>query len=97
MAQTVFPDYVCTVGFYSGTVATYNIQVAERRELVAKLLTVEPPVEHATAPARYRGGMMLYSDAGEGPPPRRECLRVADSAYSVTSGRFPFVIQVAAV
>jgi len=27
-AQTVFPDYVCTVGFYGGTVATYQVQVA---------------------------------------------------------------------
>jgi hypothetical protein len=27
-AQTVFPDYVCTVVFYDGTVATYQVQVA---------------------------------------------------------------------
>jgi hypothetical protein len=27
-AQTVFPDYVCTVGFYGGTVATYQVTVA---------------------------------------------------------------------
>jgi len=27
-AQTIFPDYVCSVAFYNGTVATYQIQVA---------------------------------------------------------------------
>jgi hypothetical protein len=27
-AQTVFPDYVCTVGFYGGTIATYQVEVA---------------------------------------------------------------------
>lgn len=26
--QTVFPDYVCSVAFYNGTVATYNVEVA---------------------------------------------------------------------
>jgi hypothetical protein len=27
-AQTVFPDYVCSIAFYGGTVATYQVQVA---------------------------------------------------------------------
>jgi hypothetical protein len=26
--QTVFPSYVCTVGFYGGSIATYNVTVA---------------------------------------------------------------------
>jgi hypothetical protein len=26
--QTVFPDYVCSIAFYNGTVATYQGQVA---------------------------------------------------------------------
>jgi hypothetical protein len=26
--QTVFPDYVCSVAFYGGNIATYNVQVA---------------------------------------------------------------------
>jgi hypothetical protein len=26
--QTAFPDYVCSIAFYNGTIATYNVQVA---------------------------------------------------------------------
>jgi len=26
--ETVFPDYVCSVAFYGGNIATYNVQVA---------------------------------------------------------------------
>jgi hypothetical protein len=26
--QTIFPDYTCSVAFYNGTIATYQVQVA---------------------------------------------------------------------